>query len=106
MFAKIRDLLDLEMSDEMLNKFVDDYMSGGYLSIGHDDLTKHQTCMNVLMIVIDAMRPYKLRKSTELLMDEINKNPHMKQLHNEMTYAIALAFQEGSNACNTNSVQK
>ena len=106
MFEKIRDLLDPEMSDEMLNKFIDDYMSGGYLSIGHDDLTKHQTCMNVLMVVIDVMRPYRLRKSPELLMDEINKNPQLKQLHNEMTYAITLAFQEGSNAWNTNSVQK
>jgi hypothetical protein len=92
----LRDIIDPTCNDEKLEKFVNGYASGGYIDLGHPFLCEYGKLANVLMIVIDTVRPYKRRGDlADTCVEMFKKDERLNKIHQDMVIAMLNAYNEG-----------
>lgn len=102
MVIEIRDVLENDATDAQVEKFVLEYLENGWLDLGFPDLQKHQTLMNIAMIIVDKIRPIVCEKWDTSAMEKELRSRGLGNLVNKaidnIVFSMAVSFQEGSNA--------
>ncbi len=92
----IRDIIDSSCDDEKLEKFVNGYMDMGYIDLGHPFLCEYAKLANVLMLVIDKIRPYLQRADmADTCVEILKKDDRLKKIYHNMVMGLISAYNEG-----------
>lgn len=99
---EIARVIEPDIDNEWLDKMIVGYLSGGYIDLGHPDLVIHGPLMNVVMIVIDMMRPIVNQMDVR---EVIAMNEYLgkiyEKLQTHVARALVYSYQEGLNEKHT-----